>query len=56
MPTKEAKLLELMRQDRAVHLKRQSADDVITREATTEVVPAVRIARVTPKRRGAVDT
>jgi hypothetical protein len=54
MPTKEAELLELMRADRLVLNKRQAEQGVVDREAAGEVVPAVRIERVSRRRpRGA---
>ena len=53
-PNDEAKLLELMRTDRQVLNKRQAEQGVVDREAAGEVVPAVRIERVSRRRpRGA---
>jgi hypothetical protein len=50
MPETEADLLELMRADRLVLNKSQAKQGVVDREAPGEVVPAVRIERVS--RRG----
>jgi len=51
MPKTEAELLELMRADRLVLNKRQAEQGVVDREAAGEVVPAVRIERVSRRRR-----
>ena len=51
MPKAEAELLELMRADRLVLNKRQAEQGVVDREAAGEVVPAVRIERVSRRRR-----
>ena len=50
MPKTEAELLELMRADRLVLNKRQAEQGVVDREAADEVVPAVRIERVSRRR------
>jgi hypothetical protein len=50
MPTKEAELLELMRADLLVLHKRHAEQGVVDREAAGEVVPAVRIERVSRRR------
>jgi transcriptional regulator with XRE-family HTH domain len=49
--SKEADLLELMRIDRAVQNKRQAAQTAIDVEADREHIPAVRIERVSRRRR-----
>lgn len=52
MPTKtEAALLELMRADRQVQNQRQAEQTTIDLEAGREHVPAVRIERVSRRRR-----
>ena len=54
MPETEADLLELMRADRLVRNKSQAEQGVVDREAPGEVVPAVRVERVSRRRpRGA---
>jgi hypothetical protein len=50
MPETEADLLELMRADRLVLNKSQAEQGVVDREAPGEVVPAVRIERVSRRR------
>jgi hypothetical protein len=50
MPKTEADLLELMRADRLVLNKSQAEQAVVDREAAGEVVPAVRIERVSRRR------
>ena len=56
MPTKEAQLLELMRDDRLVLNKRQAEQGVVDREAAGEVVPAVRIECVSRRRTRGADS
>ena len=50
MPKTEAELPELMRADRLVLSKSQAEQRVVDREAAGEVVPAVRIERVSRRR------
>jgi hypothetical protein len=51
MPKTEVDLLELMRADRLVLNKSQAEQGVVDRAAAGEVVPAVRIERVSRRRR-----
>jgi hypothetical protein len=56
MPKTEAELLALMRADVAVLAQREAEQVPVDREAAGEVVPAVRIERVSRRRaRAAVD-
>jgi hypothetical protein len=51
MTKTEAELLELMRADRQVMTQRQAAQATVDAEASREHVPAVRIPRVSRRRR-----
>jgi hypothetical protein len=54
MPTTktEANLLDLMRADRLVHIRRQAEQTAVDLEATEETIAPVRIERVSRRRSG----